>query len=73
MQPPKHRSEMFLCLGESIRFKYIKEGGVRMPNHITNIIELECSGERSMEIMEFLKAEGQDYGKIGRKRKKCTL
>lgn len=35
-----------------------------MPNHITNIIELECSGERSMEIMEFLKAEGQDYGSV---------
>lgn len=35
-----------------------------MPNHITNIIELECSRERSKEIMEFLRADGQDYGSV---------
>ena len=32
-----------------------------MPNHVTNIIELECSREHSKEIMEFLRADGQDY------------
>lgn len=35
-----------------------------MPNHVTNIIELECSRERSKEIMEFLRADGQDYGSV---------
>ena len=41
-----------------------KKGGESMPNHVTNIIELECSRERSKEIMEFLRADGQDYGSV---------
>ena len=35
-----------------------------MPNHVTNILEFDCSKERSREIMESFKADGQGYGTI---------
>lgn len=35
-----------------------------MPNHITNILEFDCSKERSREIMEFVRVDDQEIGSI---------
>lgn len=35
-----------------------------MPNHVTNILEFDCDGDKSREIIEFLKRDGEPYGSI---------
>ena len=35
-----------------------------MPNHVTNILEFDCSKERAKEILDFLRNDGDIYGSI---------
>ena len=35
-----------------------------MPNHVTNNLEFNCSTERSLEILEFLRVDGEALGSI---------
>lgn len=35
-----------------------------MPNHVTNILEFDCSKERAKEIMDFLRKDDDVYGSI---------
>ena len=42
----------------------LEEGGQTMPNHVTNVLEFDCSRERAKEILEFLRNGDDVLGSI---------